>query len=245
MPSATPADLLAQRRRLLLSGDIDGFADLFAPDAVIESPFAPPGVPSRLEGREAIREYSRAVMASPLRLEDFEVVELHQTQDPEVVIVELRTKGTLTTTGHTFAATSIQIFRIREGQIVLFRDFANPRVLEDVTGQEPSERGPAGSATTYGRVIFARVITAQAGAKGFDDIIRLARQQLPGARQQPGFTGFYLLTDAGTGKIMTISLWDTREQMEAVAGGGVRDQGAHAAGLTPPRLETYEVTMQA
>ena len=27
---------------------------------------------------------------------------------------------------------SIQIYRIREGQIVLFRDFANPRVLEDV-----------------------------------------------------------------------------------------------------------------
>ena len=36
----------------------------------------PPGTPMRLEGREAIREYSRHVMASPLRLEDFEVVEL-------------------------------------------------------------------------------------------------------------------------------------------------------------------------
>ena len=86
----------------------------------------------RLEGREAIREYSRHVMASPLRLEDFEVVELYQTQDPEVVIVELRAKATLTTTGRSFAATSIQILRIREGQIVLFRDFADPRVLEDV-----------------------------------------------------------------------------------------------------------------
>jgi uncharacterized protein len=39
---------------------------------------------------------------------------------------------TLTTTGQSFATTSIQILRIREGQIVLFRDFANPRVLEDV-----------------------------------------------------------------------------------------------------------------
>ena len=132
MPSATPADVLAQRRRLLLSGDADGFADLFAPDGVIESPFAPPGAPSRLEGREAIREYSRHVMASPLRLEDFEVVELYQTQDPEVVIVELRTKASLTTTGRSFAATSIQILRIREGHIVLFRDFADSRVLEDV-----------------------------------------------------------------------------------------------------------------
>ncbi len=134
MLSATPADVLAQRRRLILGGDADGYADLFAPDAVIESPFAPPGVPSRLEGREAIREYSRNVMASPLRLEDFEVAELYQTQDPEVVIVEMSAKATLTTTGQSFAATSIQILRIREGQIVLFRDFANPRILEDAIG---------------------------------------------------------------------------------------------------------------
>jgi ketosteroid isomerase-like protein len=65
---------------------------------------------------------------------DYEVTELYQTQDPEVVIVEMRAKATLTTTGQSFAATSIQILRIREGQIVLFRDFANPRILEDAIG---------------------------------------------------------------------------------------------------------------
>jgi uncharacterized protein (TIGR02246 family) len=138
MPSASPTDVLARRRSLILSGDADGFAGLFAPDGVIESPFAPPGVPSRLEGRDAIREYSRRVMASPVRLEDFEVAELYQTQDPEVVIVEMRVKGTLTTTGRSFEATSIQILRIRAGQIVLFRDFADSRGLEDVI-REPRQ----------------------------------------------------------------------------------------------------------
>ena len=233
MPSVTPADVLARRRRLILSGDADGFADLFAPDAVIEAPFAPPGAPSRLEGREAIREYARHIVASPLRLEDFEVVQLYQTQDPEVAIVEVRATGTVTTTGRPLAATSIQILRIRDGQIVFFRDFADPRVLDDVTG-EP-------------RPQFARVVTAQAGAKGFDDIIRFAQQQLPGARQQPGFTGFYLLTDAGTGKVVTVSLWDTREQMEAVEAPAARmtSQAAPATGVTPLRLETYDVAMQA
>jgi uncharacterized protein len=140
MSSATPADVLARRRHLILNGDADGFAGLFAPDAVIEVPFAgPPGMPARLEGREAIRENARRVMASPLRLEDFEVAELHQTQDPEVVIVEMRAKGTVTTTGRSFTATSIQILRIREGHIVLFRDFADPRVLEEVTGEPRPE----------------------------------------------------------------------------------------------------------
>jgi uncharacterized protein (TIGR02246 family) len=136
MSSATPADVLARRCHLTLNGDADGLADLFAPDAVIEAPFAgPPGMPARLEGREAIRENARQVMASPLRLEDYEVVELYQTQDPEVVIAEMRAKGTVTTTGRSFTATSIQVLRIREGHIVLFRDFADPRVLEEVIGE--------------------------------------------------------------------------------------------------------------
>jgi uncharacterized protein len=135
MPSATPADVLAQRSQLILNGDADGLAALFAPDAVLESPFAgPPGTPARLEGREAIREYSRRVMASPLRLEDFEVAKLYQTQDPEVVITEMRATGTVTTTGRSFTTTSVQIIRIREGHIVHSRDFADPRILDDAIG---------------------------------------------------------------------------------------------------------------
>ena len=135
MQSATPAEVLARRSQLILNGDADGFAALFAPDAVIESSFAgPPGTPVRLEGREAIREYSQRVMASPLRLEDIEVAELYQTQDPEVVITEMRAKGTVTTTGRSFTTTSVQIIRIREGQIVHSRDFADPRILQDVIG---------------------------------------------------------------------------------------------------------------
>ena len=136
MPPATSADVLARRRQLMLAGDADGFADLFAPDAVIEFSFhGPPGTAARLEGREAIREYSRQVMASPLRLEEYEVAELYQAQDPEVVIAEMRAKATVTTTGRSINATSIQVLRIRDGHIALFRDFADPRFLEDVTGE--------------------------------------------------------------------------------------------------------------
>ena len=135
MRTATPADVLARRSQLILNGDADGFAALFAPDAVIESSFAgPPGTPLRLAGKEAIREYSRRVMASPLRLEDFEVAKLYQTEDPEVVITEMRATGTVTTTGRSFTTTSVQIIRIRDGHIVHSRDFADPRILEDVTG---------------------------------------------------------------------------------------------------------------
>jgi heme-degrading monooxygenase HmoA len=97
--------------------------------------------------------------------------------------------------------------------------------------------------------MFARVITAQAGAEGFDGATRLAEQQLPGARQIPGFNGYYLLTNAETGKLVIISLWETREQMDAVTAGagasGIRDQDNPATGLTALHLETYEVTVHA
>ena len=97
--------------------------------------------------------------------------------------------------------------------------------------------------------MFARVITAQAGPEGFGGAIGLAGQQLPGARQMPGFNGYYLLTDAETGKVVIISLWETREQLDAVTAGagasGIRDEGISATGLTDLHLDTYEVTMHA
>jgi uncharacterized protein (TIGR02246 family) len=141
MPTTTPADVLARRSQLILSGDADGLADLFAPDAVMEFCFhGPPGTPVRIAGRAAIREYSQQVMASTLRIEELEVTELYQTQDPTVVVAEMRAKATVTATGRSMTATSIQVLRIQDGRIALFRDFADPRVL-----QELMEDGHAGS----------------------------------------------------------------------------------------------------
>ena len=136
MPPATPADVLSRRRQLMLNGDADGFADLFTPDAVMEFCFhgPPGGEPVRLAGREAIRDYSRQVMALPLRIEVYEVAELYQTQDPAVVVVEMRAKATVTATGRPVTATSIQVLRIQDGHIALFRDFADPRIFQDVMG---------------------------------------------------------------------------------------------------------------
>jgi heme-degrading monooxygenase HmoA len=65
--------------------------------------------------------------------------------------------------------------------------------------------------------VFARVVTGQADAEGFDSLVRLAKEQLPEARKQPGFRGFYLLSDDQSGRLMTISLWEPRRP------GGRRD----------------------
>jgi heme-degrading monooxygenase HmoA len=101
---------------------------------------------------------------------------------------------------------------------------------------------------TYSRAMYARVITAEVGDGGFDGVVRLAEAQLPGAREQPGFSGYYLLTDADTGTVLVISLWETREQMVAVAGdrpSGIRDEGLAGTGLTSVALATFEVPVHA
>jgi len=47
---------------------------------------------------------------------------------------ELVARATVTTTGHAFTARSIQVFRIRDGKILLFRDYANPSALTEALG---------------------------------------------------------------------------------------------------------------
>jgi ketosteroid isomerase-like protein len=41
-------------------------------------------------------------------------------------------RGTVASTGRTFEGTSIQVFRIRGGKIVLFRDYFNVGGLQDI-----------------------------------------------------------------------------------------------------------------
>jgi hypothetical protein len=117
--------VVQQRRQVLLDHDADGFAGLFAPDAVIEMPTAGPGTPKRLEGRAIIEEYSRRAVTG-MHIDDFEDVAVHETADPEVVIAETVTRATLTATGESFTTPSIQVFRIRDGRIVLFRTYVAP-----------------------------------------------------------------------------------------------------------------------
>jgi len=134
MTTMTPAQVLERRRELLLNEDTDGFVDLFAPEGAIELPFAGPDLPARLDGQQAIRDFSIRAAASPLQIDDLETIALHQTSDPEVVIVELRSQVTVASTGRKLAVRSIQVFRIRDGKILLFRDYFNPNGLADALG---------------------------------------------------------------------------------------------------------------
>lgn len=132
MTVLSPVQVLERRRQVLAAHDSDGFVELFADDAVIELPFAAPGMPSRLDGKAAIREYSKVMDATPVRIDDIETVALYESTDPELVVIEIVGKGTVTTTGQAFDSPCIQVFRIRDGLIHLFRDYFNPIGVADI-----------------------------------------------------------------------------------------------------------------
>ncbi|HEY9289936.1 MAG TPA: nuclear transport factor 2 family protein [Microlunatus sp.] len=139
MPTPTIHELLARRRDLTLNRDADGLAELYAPNAVIEMPFlGPTGTPMRVEGRESIRAYARAVVASPVQLESYEVVGCHLTQDPEVVIVEMQAEVRPTANHKSVTTESIQVLRLAQGLIVLIRDYANPLIQADLAAAASS-----------------------------------------------------------------------------------------------------------
>ena len=131
----TPIEVVQRRRQALLDHDADGFAGLFAPDAVIEMPTAGPGAPRRLEGQALIEEFSRRAVTG-MHIDDLEHVAVHETTDPEVVIAETITRATVIATGESFTTQSIQVFRVRDGRIVLFRTYvAPPTELTRPSGQ--------------------------------------------------------------------------------------------------------------
>jgi uncharacterized protein len=132
MTALTPTQVLERRRQVLVAQDLDGFIDLFAPDGVIELPFGGPGLPSRLEGQQAIREFSSRTVTPSLRVDALETTALYPTDDPEVVVTEIVTRATHAETGRSFSASSIQVFRIKNGKIVLFRDYFSPHAADEL-----------------------------------------------------------------------------------------------------------------
>ncbi|WP_163510508.1 nuclear transport factor 2 family protein [Fodinicola acaciae] len=107
------------------AGAYDQLADLYAEDAVIEIPFAPPGVPRRSQGREEFRARFQSVRGL-WTIDGIEPVRIYQTTDPEVVVTEFTLQRTVTATGASFASDYILVMTIRDGLIAHSRDYADP-----------------------------------------------------------------------------------------------------------------------
>jgi uncharacterized protein len=135
--ASSAREVFEQAKRLSLAKDLDGCADLFALDGVHELPFAPPGIPLRLEGRETLREYFAAITGTPLKHTRFEKMTVYETADPGVIIAEYDAHGTVTSTGRSYQLRYVQVMKVQEGQITLWRDYWDPLASAELLGRIP------------------------------------------------------------------------------------------------------------
>ncbi|MER8182211.1 nuclear transport factor 2 family protein [Kitasatospora sp. NPDC094015] len=131
---------VAEHLRLTAAGRTDEWVKLFSPDAVLEFPYAPAGVPRRVAGHDALVAH----MSNFPETFDVEFVGLvfHDTVDPSLAIAEFRSKGTALPTGKPYEQECISVVRTDEdGLITHYLDYWNPLVaIEALTPDDaPSE----------------------------------------------------------------------------------------------------------
>ncbi|MFL6140910.1 MAG: nuclear transport factor 2 family protein [Labedaea sp.] len=136
--SHSPREIAELVRRMVEGKQGIEFADLFAPDGVMDYPFGIPGAPLRLDGQEAIREFfaSRRDMRGMFDVHEVTSV-VHETADPEVVIVEIEHQGHSKVVDGPYQIRALGIIRVRDGKIVHYRDYMNPLSLAVYTGRVP------------------------------------------------------------------------------------------------------------
>ncbi|MGW3350868.1 nuclear transport factor 2 family protein [Nonomuraea rubra] len=126
-------ELVDHAVELLLAKDMRAFAGLWAEDGVLEFPFAQPGYPQRVAGRAAVEEYMRGY---PDILDMREVTEktVHQSVDPEVVIVEFEAAGFVVATGRPYRLRYVAVIAVRDGRIRSYRDYWSPLAAAEIMG---------------------------------------------------------------------------------------------------------------
>jgi len=129
-----PREVLERWRRASLARSVEAMRSVYAADAVHEFPFAYPGVPSRLEGREAIVDWIAAGWAGDVPgFDEYRTLAVHTTADPRTVVVEQEAVGTSATTG-AFTLPAIVVLTAHGGEIVRLRDYVDVRAVAAVLG---------------------------------------------------------------------------------------------------------------
>ncbi len=94
--------------------------------------------------------------------------------------------------------------------------------------------------------MYARVTNSQVVVDKIDEGLSIWRDKLaPSLKQTKGFKGAYVTGDRGTGKGMSITLWETKEDADATQATLPQSlalfEGVFSA---PPSVDTYEVMFQ-
>ena len=127
MTTAKPTVLSVMKDAL--GGRIDpsasSFIDMMAEDFVMEFPYARPGMQTRIEGRTPVVMYLASVMGA-VSVDTVDNVVVHDTADPEVVIIEFEGHGRALKVDEPYDQRYISVIRTRGGKMVHYKDYWNP-----------------------------------------------------------------------------------------------------------------------
>lgn len=129
---ATPEQIFLRYVAATMTRDADAVAAMFTADGIYEAPLARGGsFPQRVEGREAIRTFVTRLhqrmgddFAANTEQSRFVV---HSTTDPDTFVAEV--DAALERHGEIEMMSLVYIFRMRDGQIALLRDYFAPGIL--------------------------------------------------------------------------------------------------------------------
>ncbi|MFE2960088.1 nuclear transport factor 2 family protein [Nocardia tengchongensis] len=125
MSDTTPAAVFERSLDAFLSKDMRAWADLCAEDVVVEFPFSPDNLPSRLDGREAIFEYLRYYPAI-IDIHEIDSVTVYATDRPDTVIAEWSVQGQVIPNGNKYDMAYATVVTVRDGRITNYREYWNP-----------------------------------------------------------------------------------------------------------------------
>src|SRR6184192_3007068 len=96
-------------------------------------PVPGPGYPTRLEGRDAIREYLRDY-PNLLDIREVTAKTVHETADPAVVVAEFTVAGVVVATGKPYELSYIAVITVEDGEIRHYRDYWSPLAAAELLG---------------------------------------------------------------------------------------------------------------
>ena len=122
-PTSTLPPWFARAIQALRAGDVDGYLEMYAPEAVHEFPFAPEGGVSRLVGFDAIAAYMRQ-LPEHIRFGSLSNVRVREAADE--IIIEANGHHRRVSDDAPRDIGYVWFITLKDGQVTYFRDYMSP-----------------------------------------------------------------------------------------------------------------------
>jgi len=134
---ASPRETVARFLTAVVSPTPGDMADCYVDRVIIEMPFAAGLTPERLENtREEVRQRF-AAGAAARRYTAVRDARVHETADPDVLVIEYAIDGTRVADGRQFTMRFVMVLTFRDGLIVHSRDYTDPVAGARALGRLP------------------------------------------------------------------------------------------------------------